>query len=58
MSRYYAMIRVDLSHKGKFEDVQELNEKIEDVIQEWSEKMMEKGVVTDIGWNWSEHKNV
>lgn len=58
MSRYYCSIRVDLAHKGKFKDVQEMNERIEDVIQKWSEKMMEKGVSTDIGWNWSEHKNV
>ena len=58
MSRYYCMIRVDLAHKGKLKDVQELNEKIEDEIQKWSEKMAEKGVVTDIGWNWSEHTNV
>lgn len=58
MSRYYAIIRVDLAHKGKFEDVLELNGKIEDVIREWSEKMMEKGVITDIGWSWSEHKSV
>lgn len=56
--RYYCMIRVDLSHKGDFEDVQELNEKIEDCIQEWSEKKMEEGISTDIGWNWSEHTNI
>lgn len=58
MSRYYCMIRVDVSHKGFLEDIQELNEKVEDVIQEWSENMMKKDVSTDVGWNWSEHKNV
>lgn len=58
MCRYYCSIRVDVAHKGKLKDVQELNERMEDVIQEWSEMMMKKGVVTDIGWNWSEHKNV
>ena len=58
MCRFYGMIRVDLAHKGTFEDIQNLNEKLEDVLQEWSEEMMNKGVSTDIGWNWSEHKNV
>lgn len=56
--RYYCMIRVDLSHKGSHEDIKELNEMIENSIEEWDVKKQEQGINADIGWNWSEHKNV
>ena len=58
MCRYYCDIRVDMNHKGAFEHIQDLNEKIEVVLENWSNKMMEDGILTDIGWRWSEHKNV
>ena len=58
MCRYYCDIRVDMNHKGAFEHIQDFNEKIEVVIENWSNKMMEDGISTDIGWRWSEHKNV
>lgn len=56
MKRYYCLIRVDISNESA--DISELNEKIENGIEEWSQKNADNGISTDIGWNWSEHINL
>jgi hypothetical protein len=37
--------------------MKDLNDRIENVLVEWSQEMADKGLSTDIGWNWSEHLN-
>ena len=54
--RYYCHIRVDVSNGSA--DISELNEKIENALEEWSQKNADNGNSTDIGWNWSEHLNL
>lgn len=59
--RYYCMIRVDSTFNAgnlPLQNIEELNDAIEEVIQEWACKMQEKGLSADIGWNWSEHINM
>lgn len=59
--RYYCTIRVDATfNAGNLpkQNIQELNESIETVLEEWATKMMDKGLKADIGWSWSEHVNV
>lgn len=56
--RYYCDIRVDMNHKGSFEHIKDLDEKIGVVLENWYNKMIEDGISADIGWSWSEHKNV
>lgn len=54
--RYYCNIRVDVSNDSV--GLSELNEKIENVLEEWSQENADNGISTDIGWNWSEHLNI
>lgn len=54
--RYYCHLRVDMSNDSA--DISELNEMIENVLEEWSQKNADNGISTDIGWNWSEHTNL
>ena len=59
--RFYCTIRVDATfNAGNLpkQNIQELNESIETVLEEWATKMMDRGLKTDVGWNWSEHVNV
>lgn len=59
--RFYCQIRVDSTFDGANlprQSIKKLNEKIENVLEEWSTEMTEKGLSTDIGWNWSEHTNL
>lgn len=59
--RYFCTIRVDATFNAgnlPMQNIQQLNEKIENVLEEWSIEMMNKGLKADIGWNWSEHINV
>lgn len=59
--RYYCTIRVDATFNAgnlPMQNIQELNESLENVLEEWANKMMDKGLKADIGWNWSEHTNV
>lgn len=59
--RYFCTIRVDAAFNAgnlPMQNIQELNEKIKNVLEEWANEMMNKGLNADIGWNWSEHINV
>lgn len=59
--RYYCNIRVDTTfNAGNLpeQNIFDLNERIENVLEEWSREMADKGLNTDIGWNWSEHVNL
>lgn len=59
--RYLCTIRVDATFNAgnlPMQNIQELNEKIENVLEEWANEMMNKGLKADIGWSWSEHINV
>ena len=59
--RYFCNIRVDATFNAgnlPMQNLEELNEKIEKVLEEWATEMMAKGLKADIGWNWSEHMNV
>jgi hypothetical protein len=55
--RYFCHIRVDISNVD-IADISVLNEKIENVLEEWSQENADNGISTDIGWNWSEHINL
>lgn len=55
--RYYCNIRVDVVSNDSA-GLSELNEKIENVLEEWSQENADNGISTDIGWNWSEHLNI
>lgn len=54
--RYYCNIRIDTSNESA--DISELNEKIENVLEEWSQNAADNGISTDIVWNWSKHMNL
>lgn len=59
--RYYCNIRVDATfNAGNLpkQNIEDLNNRIEDVFTQWSQEMADKGLKTDIGWNWSEHLNL
>lgn len=59
--RYFCTIRVDAAFNAgnlPMQNIQELNEKIKNVLEEWANEMMNKGLKADIGWNWPEHINV
>lgn len=59
--RYYCNIRVDVTfNAGNLpkQNIEKLNEKIENALEEWSKEMQDKGLSADIGWNWSEHTNL
>lgn len=59
--RYYCNIRVDATFNAAYlpkENIQELNDKLESVLEEWANDMINKGLKADIGWNWSEHVDV
>ena len=61
MRRYYGQIRVDTSFKASnlpLQNIKNLNEKISNAVEEWSQEMAEKGLTVDVGWNWSEHTNI
>lgn len=59
--RYYCNIRVDTTfNAGNLpkQNIQDLENRLEETIMQWSQEMADKGLVTDIGWNWSEHLNL
>lgn len=59
--RYFCNIRVDTTFNAANlpkQSIEELNEKLENVLEEWANDMMNKGLKIDIGWSWSEHINV
>lgn len=59
--RYFCHIRVDGTFNGanlQKQSMAKLNEKIENALEEWSIEMTEKGLSTDIGWDWSESINL
>lgn len=59
--RYYCNIRVDATFNAENlpkSSIEDLNSRIEDVFTQWSQEMANKGLITDIGWNWSEHCNL
>ena len=59
--RYYCNIRVDSTFNADNlpkQNMEDLNNRIEEVLTEWSQEMADKGLTTDIGWNWSEHMNL
>ena len=59
--RYYCNIRIDSTFNGANlpkQIMSDLNERIENVLYEWSIEMTNKGLKTDIGWNWSEHADL
>lgn len=56
--RYFCTLRVDTTlNCGNLpkQSIQELNDRLEKVLTQWSEEMAQKGLSTDIGWNWSKH---
>lgn len=59
--RYYCNLRVDAAfNAGNLpkQNIEELNDRLEEVLTEWSQEMADKGLTTDIGWSWSEHVNL
>lgn len=55
---YYCNIRVTTNYHAENlskRDIVDLNEKITNIVEDWSVKMVEKGIAMDIGWDWSEH---
>lgn len=59
--RYYCHIRVDSTWNAgnsPKQNIEELNERLSNVLEEWSQEMQAKGLSTDVGWNWSEHCNI
>lgn len=59
--RYYCTLRVDSTfNAGNLpkQNIQELNERLEEVLTQWSQEIADKGLTTDIDWNWSEHVNL
>ena len=59
--RYYCTLRVDSTfNAGNLpkQNIQELNERLEEVLTQWSQEIADKWLTTDIGWNWSEHVNL
>lgn len=59
--RYYCTLRVDTTfNAGNLpkDNIKKINDSLEEVLEKWSQEMADKGLTTDIGWNWSEHVNL
>lgn len=59
--RYYGHIRVDATFNAgnlPLQNIKNLNEKIENAVEEWSQEMAGKGLNVDVGWDWSEKTNL
>lgn len=59
--RYFCSIRVDSTFNAgnlPMQNIQKLNEKIENAMEEWATEMINKGLKANIRWSWSENINV
>lgn len=55
--RYFGHIRVDATFNAgnlPLQNIKSLNEKITKAVEEWSQEMVDKGLIVDVGWDWSE----
>lgn len=58
---YYLNARFDMTFNAANlpkQKLKELEEKIENLFEEFSIEMVDKGLKCDIRWNWSEHTDI
>ena len=55
---YMAGIKIFSDKNIKKIDLEKLNEKMMDVLSEWSSTISEQGTSTEIEWSWYQHINL
>ena len=57
-SIYKPDIRISANNEISESDLSALNEKIENLLTDFSQEQSEKGISTDISWSWYEKKEL